>query len=114
MPSKYFTPGRTNVHVNVNSFNAFASYNQIPTENIFKNYFPCNCNNIVKDPTTLDGYSNVSRNQIRANTIKSSIGNGGKIGFGNYNFGGNTSVNYLGRVEGQNGGGGRPIRNQFA
>jgi len=112
MPSKYFTPGKTNPHVNINSFNPSRSYNLIPTENVFKNYFPCNCNNSVKNPITLDGYANISNYQIRANTINNSIG--GKTGFGNYNFGGNTSVNYLGRVEGQNGGGGRPIRNQFA
>jgi hypothetical protein len=76
--------------------------------------FNCQCNNVIKTPNTMDGYVNVSGNHIRANRIKRKGINGGvKTGFGNYNLGGNTSTNYLGRKEGQNGGGGRPARNRF-
>ena len=38
---------------------------------------------------------------------------GGKINFGNYYLGKPTIFNYLGRQEGQPGGSGIPIRNQF-
>lgn len=108
MPTRYFTPGKTSAKTHIQP-----SYSSsvLSTENIFKNYFPCNCNNVIKLPNTLDGYPNISTAQRRANVITNSYGN--KMGFGNYYFGGNTYVNYLGRVEGQNGGGGKPIRNQF-
>lgn len=38
---------------------------------------------------------------------------GGKINFGNYYLGKPPIFNYLGRQEGQSGGGGIPIRNRF-
>ena len=69
----------------------------------------CNkkCNhNGLKDPQILDGYSNVSRNFRIAQTLK--LNQGAK-----YNIQEFLPLNYLGRVEGQNGGGGRPIRNAF-
>jgi hypothetical protein len=79
--------------------------------------YNCQCNNVGKEPTTMDGYGNMSTTMIRANRIYNNVGIGGKIAFGNYNFGRNTNTNitpnYLGRVEGQNGGSGRPLRNRF-
>jgi hypothetical protein len=111
MTSKYFTPGKTSVRSRVFSSYYYNDYNNITTLNTFKNYFPCQCNNSKKVVNIMDGYANMSTAQLRADIIQNS--NGSKVGFGNYNFGGNYAVNYLGRVEGQNGGGGKPIRNQF-
>jgi len=111
MTSKYFTPGKTSVKAKISSVNAFTNYKSIGSENIFNNYFPCNCNNVVKSENFLNGYANMSRKQIQANIINNAYGR--KTSFGNYNYGGNDYVNYLGKVYGQNGGGGKPIRNQF-
>lgn len=103
MTSKYFVPGNNSVRTRV-----FSSYNN----NIytFKNYFPCNCNNVIKDPLWLDGYPNMSKAQLRANMVINSVGNRSGYTLAN----GNGIVNYLGRVEGQLGGSGKPLRNSFS
>lgn len=100
--ARYFTPGRTS------PFQNFAT-----DENLFKkgSQYPCSCKNIDKFLPGFDGYANMS-NQLRvASLIRTT--RGGRLGYGNYNNGGNVGVNYLGRVEGQSGGGGAPIRNKF-
>jgi hypothetical protein len=51
--------------------------------------------------------NNLSKNQLRGTLINAL--KGGQMRFG----GDNSGPNYLGRIEGQNGGGGAPIRNQF-
>jgi len=55
--------------------------------------------------------SNISNNQRFSQLIKSS--KGGSTQFGNYYLGQQTFINYLGRTEGQPGGGGSPPKNKF-
>jgi hypothetical protein len=54
---------------------------------------------------------NTSNSQRISQVINSSIG--GSTQFGNYYLGEPVVFNYLGRVEGQPGGSGAPIRNRF-
>jgi hypothetical protein len=67
----------------------------------------CVCNNVGKYAQGLDGYHNISKKQLRGTLVRSL--KGGQMRFG----GDNTGPNYLGRIEGQNGGGGAPIRNKY-
>ena len=53
----------------------------------------------------------LSYNERMSKNILTNLG--GKIQFGNYYLGKPNIFNYLGRQEGQPGGGGIPIRNQF-
>jgi hypothetical protein len=53
----------------------------------------------------------ISNKQRISRRIVTSLG--GKIHFGNYYLGKPNIFNYLGRQEGQSGGGGIPIRNKF-
>jgi len=55
--------------------------------------------------------NNISNSQRIAQVINSSVG--GSTQFGNYYLGEPAVFNYLGRVEGQPGGSGAPIRNRF-
>lgn len=71
----------------------------------------CYYNNIVKKGIYSNIYPNISNRQRVANIISRRLGN--RVIFGNIPYGGNNNLNYLGRKEGQLGGGGRPIRNQF-
>ena len=101
MTSKYFTPGKTSARARFSS-----------ESSAFNNYFPCQCGDAAgNNKILMDGYPNRSTAQLRADRILSA--QGGKTGFGNYNTGGNTTVNYLGKVEGQLGGSGKPLRNQY-
>jgi hypothetical protein len=54
---------------------------------------------------------NISNSQRVAQVINSSVG--GSTHFGNYYLGEPVVFNYLGRVEGQPGGSGAPLRNRF-
>jgi len=54
---------------------------------------------------------NISTNQRAAQIINTAIG--GNIHFGNYYLGEPVVFNFLGRVEGQIGGSGAPLRNRF-
>jgi hypothetical protein len=56
-------------------------------------------------------YSNMSQQQKMAQKIKTSIG--GSTQYGNFYLGKPLSINYLGRTEGQPGGGGMPPKNKF-
>lgn len=53
----------------------------------------------------------LSYNERISRNIVTSLG--GKIQFGNYYLGKPVVYNYLGRQEGQSGGGGAPLRNKF-
>jgi len=55
--------------------------------------------------------SNISNNQRIAQRINSSVG--GSTQFGSYYLGQPVVINYLGRTEGQPGGGGSPPKNKF-
>jgi hypothetical protein len=55
--------------------------------------------------------SNISNNQRVANILKSSVG--GSTQFGSYYLDQPVVINYLGRSEGQPGGGGSPPKNKF-
>ena len=54
---------------------------------------------------------NISNAQRISQIIRSSVG--GRTHFGNYYLGEPVVFNYLGRVEGQPGGSGMPLRNRF-
>ena len=54
---------------------------------------------------------NISNSQRISQVINSSVG--GSTQFGNYYLGEPVVFNYLGRVEGQPGGSGAPLRNRF-
>jgi hypothetical protein len=58
-----------------------------------------------------DSYSNISQNQKIAQIIKINLG--GSTQYGNFYLGKPLSINYLGRTEGQPGGGGSPPKNNF-
>jgi len=70
-------------------------------------FYQCGCNNVEKYDKGFAGYHNVSKNLLRGTLINAL--KGGQMRFG----GDNSGPNYLGRIEGQNGGGGAPIRNRF-
>lgn len=55
---------------------------------------------------------NISTTQRISNILKRNVSNG-NTQFGNYYLGGPVVFNYLGRVEGQPGGSGVPLRNKF-
>jgi hypothetical protein len=54
---------------------------------------------------------NISNTQRISQILKTSVG--GSTQFGNYYLGEPTVFNYLGRIEGQPGGSGAPLRNRF-
>ena len=56
-------------------------------------------------------YGNISNNMRVAQYINTRLG--GSTLFGNFYLGEPLSLNYLGRMEGQPGGGGAPLRNRF-
>lgn len=86
------------------------SFKQIYTYTVFKNFNTCACIKArvdrIKtgwnDPTLPN---NIRRAQILTNNL------GGKTMFGN--FGIHAKVNFVGRVEGQPGGSGKALRNNF-
>jgi hypothetical protein len=87
-----------------------ANIKKLYNYNIYKDYSTCTCIqekvNQVKtgwnDPLQNE---NLRISQILSNNL------GGKIQWGN--FGISAKVNYLGKVEGQPGGGEKPLRNRF-
>ena len=87
-----------------------ANIKKLYTYTVYKEFDTCNCIqekvNLVKtgwnDPLQTE---NLRISQILSNNL------GGKIQWGN--FGLPAKVNYLGKVEGQPGGGERPLRNKF-
>ena len=99
---KHFTPGGKL------RCGKIISYSQ--AVNINPNLKTCNYinNEIIKKSFLRN---NVSNSQRVAQVISNSVG--GSTQFGNYYLGEPVVFNYLGRVEGQPGGSGTPLRNRF-
>lgn len=124
--SRRFTPGSKALYSRQVRYNAI--YNEM-IDNLNKNqdykpfYYPpeemqkeqyCKCITIQEkhyQSASQGTNSNVSRNMLKSQFINSS--RGGTIQFGNFYLGQPLSLNYLGRMEGQSGGGGMPLRNSF-
>lgn len=101
---KYFIPGGSS-----NTTRRLIKYGAISGKS-------CICqtddeNKVKKDSTDYNSL-NVSNAQRIANSIQTQ-GYGGSVRFGTAYLGQQQTVNYLGRVEGQPGGSGRPPRNTF-
>jgi hypothetical protein len=124
--ARQFTPGAKSLSSRMIRYNVIynalrESLNKDPTNPIF--YYPpeeeqkdivCNCyDNIVKkfSPDSHGTNANISNNMRIAQSIR--IPRSGKPQFGNFYLGEPLNLNYLGRMEGQPGGGGMPPRNQF-
>lgn len=94
----------------------FISKNNLSTQKLTSLYAHnnpnCFCKPVIEKKNIYSAnYSNLSKKMRNSNTINNSLG--GKITYGNFAYGGNANINYLGRMEGQNGGSGAPIRNKF-
>jgi hypothetical protein len=103
MAPKYFYPG-----------------NRANIKKLFNSHFTnsiCNCSQINglnqnKNFVSQTNSTNISNFQKQSQVIQASFG--GKIQFGNsYLCQNKTNINYLGRLEGQNGGSGSAIKNNF-
>jgi len=125
MSYRRFTPGQKSqasrmIHYNAVYNNLRESLNNNPTNPVF-NYPPlqsqkeiiCSCyrNEINSNFVDTQTYPNTSTNMIIAQKIK--IGKGSSLQFGNYYLGENKTFNYLGKIEGQPGGSGSPLKNKF-
>lgn len=125
MSYRKFTPGQKSqasrmIHYNAVYNNLRESLNNDPTNPIFY-YSPlqsqkeiiCSCYQNERNSNFVDTetYPNVSTNMIVAQKIK--IGRGSSLQFGNYYLGENPKINYLGRIEGQPGGSGLPLKNKY-
>lgn len=127
--SKYarkFTPGSKSMSSRMIRYNAVynmlrENLNNDPLNPVFyystskqQEEIVCNCyDNIAKKfaPDSQGTSSNISNNMRIAQSIR--IPRSGKPQFGNFYLGEPLTLNYLGRMEGQPGGGGMPPRNQF-
>jgi hypothetical protein len=94
---KHFTPGRKS---RCGKLIAFAGVPDLKP-----------CVYVNKEITKKNSFTNISNSQRIAQVINSSVG--GSTQFGNYYLGEPVVFNYLGRVEGQPGGSGAPLRNRF-
>ena len=102
---KHFIPGK-----NINSTKL--SNNNSSTED--QKRLVCNCyKESYKKYTSQTPYINISNARRISQVINSVSAIGGSIHFGNYYLGEPIVFNYLGRVEGQPGGSGTPLRNRF-
>jgi len=102
MPYKYFTPGKNSQARKIINYLSLSRDNSKI----------CQCNTEeYKKNTSNSITSNISNSQRISQVINSSVG--GSTQFGNYYLGEPVVFNYLGRVEGQPGGSGAPIRNRF-
>ena len=101
---KHFTPGRKSSSSKLINYNALIdAYSKNVVCNCYQEEYKKNTSNSV--------VNNISNSQRIAQVINSSVG--GSTQFGNYYLGEPVVFNYLGRVEGQPGGSGAPIRNRF-
>jgi hypothetical protein len=66
---------------------------------------------VLQNKKYLDTYPNISNNMKKSILIQSS--QNGRTTFGDYLYGGIKPVNYVGKINGQLGGSGQPIRNKF-
>jgi hypothetical protein len=99
---KQFTPGKKSNARKIINYLSLTRDNSKICQCITEEYKKNTSNTIV---------SNISNSQRISQVINSSIG--GSTQFGNYYLGEPVVFNYLGRVEGQPGGSGAPIRNRF-
>lgn len=103
MSNQYFTPGKKSEARKIIKYLSLAEYN---------NNKVCQCNKEeLKKFSSQSITPNISNSQRVSQIIRSSIG--GRTRFGNYYLGEPSVFNYLGRVEGQPGGSGTPLRNRF-
>lgn len=124
--SRRFTPGSKALYSRQVRYNA--TYNELidnlnnipgyqpfyyPPEEIQKEqYCKCITNQEKHYEAASQGTNpNVSKYMLKSQFINSS--RGGTIQFGNFYLGQPLTLNYLGRMEGQPGGGGMPPRNNF-
>jgi hypothetical protein len=100
---KHFTPGRKSGSSKLINYNALLNTSE---------KLVCNCyQDEYKKFTSQSSSDNISNTRRIAQTINRTIG--GSTQFGNYYLGAPAVINYLGRVEGQPGGSGAPLRNRF-
>jgi hypothetical protein len=101
---KHFTPGRKSNASRLINYNALI-------DGYSKKIF-CNCyQEEYKKFTSQSLSTNTSNSQRISQIISSSVG--GSTQFGSYYLGKPVVFNYLGRIEGQPGGSGVPLRNRF-
>jgi len=101
---KHFTPGRNAGASKLINYNALIE--------AYSKQIVCNCyQEEYKKFTSQSPSSNISNSRRISQVINSSVG--GSTHFGNYYLGEPVVFNYLGRVEGQPGGSGAPLRNRF-
>jgi len=106
MTTRYFIPGTNNEKISSQKLTSYYAYNN---QNCF-------CQPpITKKGIYLQNYPNMSNNVRIASVlkIKNIATRQGAITYGDSLFGGNKAVNYIGKVYGQPGGSGEPIRNKF-
>lgn len=126
MTTRKFTPGAKSMSSRMIHYNAVydqlrQNLNNDPLNPIFyystsaqQREIVCSCfNNVAKKfaPESQGTSGNISNNMRIAQSIR--IPRSGRPQFGNFYLGEPLSLNYLGRMEGQSGGGGVPLRNQF-
>lgn len=99
---KHFTPGKKS-----SGTRKLINYNAKTQQDVV-----CNCfAEESKKFTSQGSNSNTSRAQRISQVINNTVG--GSVQFGNYYLGQPVVVNYLGRMEGQPGGSGAPLRNRY-
>lgn len=102
MSYQHFTPGKKSEAKKIIKYLSLAGDNNKI----------CQCNTEeLKKISSQSITPNISNAQRISQIIRSSVG--GRTHFGNYYLGEPTVFNYLGRVEGQPGGSGTPLRNRF-
>ena len=104
MSYQYFTPGKKS--------EARKIINYLSLANNDNEHKICQC---YKEEYKKFSSQSISPNMSNAQRISQMLRrtNGGRIHFGNYYLGEPVVFNYLGRVEGQPGGSGVPLRNKF-
>jgi hypothetical protein len=106
MTTRYFVPGTNNQKLSSQKLTSQYAYNN-PN---------CFCQPpIIQKGVYEQNYPNISNN-IRVSSILKIKNTGtrqGNVIYGDALFGENKSINYIGKVFGQPGGSGQPIRNNF-
>ena len=106
MSNQYFTPGQKSEARKIIKYLSLANINNIQ---------PIVCESYTDQFKKISSQSitqNISNAQRVSQILRRNIG-GGNTHFGNYYLGEPVVFNYLGRVEGQPGGSGAPLRNRF-
>ena len=104
MSNQYFTPGQKSEARKIIKYLSLAGDNNKI----------CQCNTEeLKKFSSQSITPNISNLQRISQIVRTSVGVGGRTHFGNYYLGEPSVFNYLGRVEGQPGGSGAPLRNRF-